>query len=438
MGTLLTKPLSEITFGDVTSFCDPVIGTPENQTLEYKGGGNVPSPKGIAKAASALANTFGGTLILGVNEDQQYGRPANIPGVPAGRNLENRISDILLDNITPPLVPMPEIQVVEFPNDSGRAVVVIRVAQSNATPHAVKNNNGDPCIYVRAGSESRPVKDWDTPATPERLEWLFGRRKKSEEFHDRLLQHALDRTELYYERGTFPSFGGDVRPHGQGIFWILPLYPEGQVATVQELYDKCRGSMTRDDQKLQVVSQWDCTDFPSYTLMPPRSIQDGIVGFSEYDGPAVRSFEFNTFGLFLCQQTFATRPSEDSKTLWKLPFLAMLRQLDSYLQLASRFYDTIKPVGLLQLHVRLINLDGVCMVPGYQYYERKGFVSYQRRIDCERVVQANEFHDSEQRDRMLLGLLCEIGNAFNWKQTLVGQLFDRERGRNPQTTNLSS
>jgi len=437
MNTLLTKPMNQITYDDVVQFCAlPNQGQPENQTLEYKGGDKLPTSRVIAKAASALANTFGGMLFLGVDENHDTGRPSGIPGVPADRDLGNQVSSILMDNIDPPLVPLPEIRAIPFDSDPTRAVVVIRVAQSNATPHAVRNGNGNELFYVRVHSQSRP-EDWDVSASLEKLEWLFNRRRKSESLHDRIRDEALDRIELYYERKIFPHFLDNQRPHGQGVFWILPLYPEGPVTTVQELYDRCVRPSTNEEQRLQIIEP-DCNDFPSYSWMIPTSIQDGVVGLTEVHDTQVRSFEFNIYGMLLYQETLAYKLPAPLDETWSLNFTTLCQQLASFLQLASRFYDVVDPVGLLELHVTVMNLDGLCMLPPVINLpcmtQPREVVSYQRRIDCERTVQANLLRDPDQRDAMLSGLLCEIGNAFNWEQSLVRQRLAHILGRNPQAS----
>lgn len=429
MSTLLTKPMNEITYDDVIEFCDPEKGQPENQTLEYKGGDRLPSSDVIAKAASALANTFGGTLFLGVDENHKTGRPSGIPGVPADRDLENRVSSILMDNIDPPLVPLPEIQVIPFNDNPEKAVVVIGVAQSNATPHAAKDGNGNEFFYVRVHSQSRP-EDWDVPASLQKLEWLFNRRRKSEELHDRLVHDALDRMELYYERGVFPHFTArGERPRGQGVFWIAPLYPEGSTTTVQELHNRCTGSTKDKEHQLVIQNRPNCTDFPSYTLMRPVSTQEAVIGFDESHAEAIRSFEFNIYGMFLYQETLACRLAPPLDETWTLDFVALCQQLDSFLELASHFYDTINPVGLLELRVEIMNLEQLCMLPPEgnipPVIEPQHVVSYQRRIDCKRTVQANLLRDPDQRDETLLALLCEVGSAFNWDELLVRQLFKR-------------
>jgi len=432
MSTLLTKPIGEITYVDVTSILNSPDEFAEGYFLEYKSVKDVVDPKDVGKAASAFANTFGGTLILGVDENHETGRPLSVSGIPQVREQENRILNILTSNVFPPLVPTPEVRAIEFPDDPKRAVVVIRIWQSNATPHAAYDKNGNQHFYVRERSQSQPAnpRNWEVPASREKLEWLFARRRKSEDLRDSIVKKALDRLKLYYERGNFPSFVGQQRPHGQGLFWVVPLYPEEPLVTVQRLYEQCVGPFTDTTSKLAVRSKVDVHEFPLYSLMDPRTIQDAVLGFTElYDG--VRSYEFNVSGLLLYQETFAHRLPEGSDVGWDLDFVILSRQLDCCLQLASRFYSLINPVGLLQLHFGISNLEGLCMLPprgdglpSTLFIRPRDLVSHQRSIDCERTVQASLLADEEYRNNILLGLLRDIGSSFNWDWKLVQQCYD--------------
>ena len=431
MNTLLTKPMSDITYEDIASFCDPNAGIPENQVLEYKGGGDLPSSAALAKTVSAMANTFGGTLMLGVDEDHKSGRPEKISGIRANRELEKQISGILLDNITPPLVPLPEMQVVQLPDNPERVVVVMRVVQSIATPHACRNSSGHEHIYVRIGNESRPTKpeEWEVPASLERLEWLFSHRRESEQLRDQLVHEALDRTEMYFERKLFPAFLSQ-RPRGQGLFWALPRYPQGPVAGVQELYEKCVDTRKDTEHKLVVQSALEGSEFPLYGLMQPRTTQDSVIGFGQFGEHAIRSYEFNVCGLLLYQETFGGKELNGPSRVPVLDLVGVSSQLSCFLQLAARFYSEIDPVGLLQLHVNIRNIDELCMLRpnphGVPLWEQpKDSFSYQRAIDCDRVERADRLRDESVRRDLLLGLLCEIGSAFNRDQKYVQNVLDR-------------
>lgn len=434
MSTLLTKPMGGITSDDVLLFCDPQTGFPENQTLEYKGGGDLPSSAVLGKTVSAMANTFGGTLILGVDEDHKSGRPVKISGIRANRELEKQIFSILLDNITPALVPLPEMQIVQLPDDAERVVVVMRVAQSNATPHAARNGSGHQHVYVRIGNESRPTnpEEWEVPASPERLEWLFSHRRKSEELRDQLIHEALDRTEVYFERGLFPAFSSQ-RPTGQGLFWAVPRYPQGPVAKVQELYNKCVDTRKGTEHKLVVQSVLDGGEFPRYGLMQPRTTQNSVIGFGQFGEHAIRSYEFNVCGMLLYQETFGGEEINGPSRVPALDFLAVASQLSSFLQLAAQFYNETDPIGLLQLHVIIKDIDGLCVLspdPNRILWEQaKDWLPYQRAIDCDRVERADRLRDESVRRDLLFGLLCEIGSAFNRDQKYVQKALDRTLAR---------
>ncbi len=88
---------------------------------------------------AALANTAGGLLILGIEEDDQA-RASAAPGVALSEADERRIRQIVGSNV----VPMPAIDVLRIP-DPARAehgLVLIAVPRSPLAPHAVLVNEG--------------------------------------------------------------------------------------------------------------------------------------------------------------------------------------------------------------------------------------------------------------------------------------------------------
>lgn len=92
-----------------------------------------------ATDVAALANTAGGLLILGIEEDDQA-RAAAAPGVALSDADERRIRQIVGSQV----VPMPVIDVLRIPNPalSGHGLVLIAVPRSPLAPHAVLVNEG--------------------------------------------------------------------------------------------------------------------------------------------------------------------------------------------------------------------------------------------------------------------------------------------------------
>ena len=77
-------------------------GRPEGKTLEFKR--DLSSPEGALRTVVALANTAGGTLLIGVED-----RTRRVRGIADALDLEERIANLVSDSIAPRLVPDIEI-----------------------------------------------------------------------------------------------------------------------------------------------------------------------------------------------------------------------------------------------------------------------------------------------------------------------------------------
>ncbi|MEV4251708.1 ATP-binding protein [Spirillospora sp. NPDC049652] len=109
--TLLHSAPSEVTIDQIRRLV-AMVG-PESPTLEYKA--NMTST--IAKAVAALANTYGGLVLVGVTDDRE------VTGVKE-KTLES-VSEHCHSTIEPPWVP--EIIPVPMDDGSGKYVLVMRV-----------------------------------------------------------------------------------------------------------------------------------------------------------------------------------------------------------------------------------------------------------------------------------------------------------------------
>jgi ATP-dependent DNA helicase RecG len=96
----------------------------------------------IAQGIIALANTDGGTIIFGVNDQLR------IEGIPNPESVQDELVRICREEIVPPLVPV--IDCITF--DSGRQIVAIDV-QGRRRPYRTKEGR----FYLRFGSEKREV-----------------------------------------------------------------------------------------------------------------------------------------------------------------------------------------------------------------------------------------------------------------------------------------
>ena len=120
-----------------------LLSLPEGKTLEFKR--DLSSPKNLLKTLVAFANTAGGRVIVGV-EDQT--RAAL--GVKSPLDEEERLGSMIADSIEPRLVPNIEMMTVD-----GKTLLILEVYLSNSRPHYIRSEGAERGVYVRLGSSNR-------------------------------------------------------------------------------------------------------------------------------------------------------------------------------------------------------------------------------------------------------------------------------------------
>lgn len=118
-----------------------IVSLPEGKTLEFKR--DLSSIKPILRTLIAFANTAGGTLIIGRDNDGM------IVGIRDVFEAEEQLANAIADSIYPPL--MPEIETTSL---EGKALIVIRVAHWRG-PFYLKSQGPEEGVYVRLGSTNR-------------------------------------------------------------------------------------------------------------------------------------------------------------------------------------------------------------------------------------------------------------------------------------------
>lgn len=121
---------------------DSLLTMPESKTLEFKR--DLSATKGILRTLVAFANTAGGTLLVGVDDDR------SVRGVEDALEQEERLSNLVCDGIEPRL--MPDIEVVSWRRNQ---LLAVRVHPSAIRPHFVRAEGMPGGVYVRVGSTNR-------------------------------------------------------------------------------------------------------------------------------------------------------------------------------------------------------------------------------------------------------------------------------------------
>jgi ATP-dependent DNA helicase RecG len=118
-----------------------LLARPEGRTLEFKRQ-EVPLDKAL-KTLVAFANTAGGTLVLGVDDD---GTPLGVDDIKAQ---EERFASTIVNGIEPPLTP--DLKPIRI---DGADLLLIRVPRFPG-PFYLRAQGPDEGVYVRLGSTNR-------------------------------------------------------------------------------------------------------------------------------------------------------------------------------------------------------------------------------------------------------------------------------------------
>ena len=121
---------------------DQLLAQPESKTLEFKR--DLSSPRNLLKTLVAFANSAGGKLVVGVDDDRR------VVGVADPLDAEERLCNLIADSISPRLIPN-----VEIASIGEHVVLVVDVFLSSARPHYLISQGADQGVYVRLGSSSR-------------------------------------------------------------------------------------------------------------------------------------------------------------------------------------------------------------------------------------------------------------------------------------------
>ncbi len=376
---LFTVPIREITYEGVKSFCEQ--GIHEGISLDYKKNFN-PDNKKLARSICAFANTYGGLILIGVDEDKDNKPKTPFIGIDHKKGFEDKITSIILDHISPPIIET-EIHVCDPVED--KTFVVIRVPQSNKTPHAIYNQTK---AYIRTGSRNKQ-EDLETLATMEQIEWLRDQRKKSEELRERICEQAKERYQRLRDLHKEET-AGDL------TLRFVPLYP--------------KSPLFKENRVNSICAELKTDHFPEldYNLKP---IQGGGISFYARPGrfiPLMISYtEINHFGLLYFRNTLATK----SQGGFVIYLMSVLKMLDLALEAAGKFYRDSGYVGLIQVSISLANIYKLEFISMNDNAEIERNLA-QDQLEWSLTIGAPRLIDVDTRQKQLIELAHSVSWAF--------------------------
>ena len=244
---MFTKPIDEITFEDVETFCK---SWPEGVRVEYKR--EVAEIKGkIPTIVSSFANSYGGIFFIGVKADKTKNKVIfPIQGITKTPGIDEQIHQSAIEMINPGVIP--EVKIIDVP-DSENIVVMVRVDESVQSPHAIENSTK---VYIRVGSINEPYEY--KLADMDRITYMFKRRENSQLVAEQILQRINSRAKRVMELNECTI-----------TVIAQPIFPHRPVISTSDIYE------------LQNMEPW-----------PPRRVAGGVSCFNQ-----VAFSELNEYGI---------------------------------------------------------------------------------------------------------------------------------------------
>lgn len=358
---LSTKPISEVTWDDIENFCRKQYS--ESTNLEYKEA----FPERLDKTLAAMANTFGGTVLIGVKENKESKPELPLIGIEFVKGLEEKVYQTIVDNIKPTF--FPEVRAVL--NQAGdRAVVIIRIPQSKQAPHAISRNTR---VYIRTGNISTPEDLMDIDLIGKFLD----RNKEAEQRKKGLYTQSIRRYQFFQEKliATPESFSSTLAEIDKGAFvrvFLCPSFPFDKLTTPCELRLKVKDIQVRDsygtDDKLPKSTL--LTDNPGGIL-----VQDGTILLQHAKYSKTSYCELNIFGSYFVEYPFGENPQ--TKTIRISELLIRTHDL---LSSAIKFYYSLGYWGSVDIEIMLGNLNNKRFIPDW----------YKWPIECKKYSPDDE------------------------------------------------
>jgi len=196
MDWLFPEPIHEIT---IEGLKDRLRDVPEGLYVEYKGAETIGQTDDIAKAIAAFANTHGGWLFLGIEEDTNNDNRPKEDGF-CGIRMADAETQRMYHIATDHLDPGPQIAVAAVALSDAEAsnrIIAIHVAESDDPP-LIRRKDGR--VYVRTGNTSRPV---DYIKNRVELEGLYDKATRNANIvSERLARHKRGDTLIKSGTGT--------------------------------------------------------------------------------------------------------------------------------------------------------------------------------------------------------------------------------------------
>ncbi len=413
------RQVTELSFDDIQALVDNE--EPESVTLEYKREIDT-SPGGkkeLAKDVSAIANSQGGHLIIGLAEgDHRPMMPERFVDRMLGQQkVEEWLEQVLSSNVQQRVNAI--IRPITVPDRSAECVVVIEIPQSPRVPHMV-TADGEKRYYVRHNFQTLPAEEYEVRDMFER-----GRAVR-QEVQEYLRKHG------YVEPDDDPQFAINKLTGQLGIsYWDETRTPVIEPAHTLVSFVACPTMLgewvdTSSEQFREWLQPTKRLYYPPGLFIPSESSRSTLEGVicTNYSPQDEQSRLCPIREYLVVHRNGYVEYGYGDGTKWEG------RRLVNFVKMAGRFWQFLGFVGDLYRYAKLstsavillnlANLEGThlgMLGDGWRAemdpFARtlSGDESLERHIQIVRELDIQRF-EPDQIEAIVRGVAAKVGNAF--------------------------
>lgn len=421
------KKLNDIEVDDVKAFCQKQ--NKEGINLDYKK--DFSSPKKIAKTIAAMANTLGGWVIIGVDDDGDDKPKLPAEGIGWDKQLSLRVTNLVIDSISPPALPI--VHVCD-PDKNNKTFVILYVQESNNAPHWLFNEN-KLCIRLADRTSSA---EWERLASADEWEYLRQKREKALEtykLHRELLDDLFDaydyESEYEYNRnkssGLMNSFTSIPTPRIAGEentkekinIVISPKYPTQELFAVKDSMDILESIKFKDAYGTSNYFPFRDLNFQYNTFQRGTHIY-----FADKNRERINFFALNQYGMFSFKQNVLYYDIGSSTETIVLDQL--LVQFKQSLLFAQKLYEKLNYLGIINIDVFIDGESWMKLASSTDSLFERAFdlKSPLSTIHFMRDTSLTELNDEKVITMIVQEFYEEVANSFRWEPVRRSNLQD--------------
>lgn len=360
-----TKSLENLDYADIEGFCKQ--GVSEGIYLDYKL--EIKADK-LSQSIASFANTKGGILLVGVNEDKTTKLPDKWDGIDDKGTLSETINQIIA-NVTP----IPTCRFAIVPHKAkGKAFVVLVVEEGVSAPYFTVHK---PIVYVRTGDVSTPIAQSDRASLLELSERgkiadakIQSSLDLTNEIFDERYKRARDSARVEQEQNRTPSaYPLSAIEQSVNTDYLTDMWGYTSPLVISSITPINPSELT--DQKTMYDQQHSFRYDKGHHLVPPMNtpldpVRYGIATRNDYAfdiaNKRVRYMYVSKNGLIQIRRELNETDHKHNIELHNL--FSALHTVVNTLRYASTYYAHFSYSGSLRLLVELTNLDKEILLVG--------------------------------------------------------------------------